>query len=154
MNPKAKQDIRNALRLIAENHAATMSVLEKTLQELTAQLKDDQPASSSPPARTVRRDRDAPYVDWPMLSVVHRGNCCFLGDTFPLHFIAKLVGNPNRYFSYDELLADVWDCIRSPTTVRSVVKVLRAKLRRARLHALAAAIDGSVKRHYGLILNR
>lgn len=150
MNPKAKQDIRNALRTIAENHAATMAVLERTLQDLAAELNDDQPASS----RTVKRDAGAPYVDLSLLSVVHRGKCCFLGDTFPFRLMAKLIGSPNRYFSYDELLADVWDCVRSRTAVRSVVKILRAKLRDARLDELAAAIDGSVKQHYGLILNR
>ena len=154
MNPKAKQDIRNALRTIAENHAATMAVLEKMLHDLAAELDNDQLPSSSSVYRTGKRDAGDPYVDLSLLSVVHRGNRCFLGDTFPFRLMAKLIGSPNRYFSYDELLADVWDCVRSRTAVRSVVKILRAKLRDARLDELAAAIDGSVKQHYGLILNR
>lgn len=68
--------------------------------------------------------------------------------------MAKLLGRPNRYFSYEELCAEVWKGIRSETAVRSVVKVLRSKLRSSRLHDLAAAIDGSVARYYGLFVNR
>ena len=88
-----------------------------------------------------------------MLSIVHKGKRCFLGNTIPYRFIVKLIGRPNRYFSYDELCTDVWDGIRSESTVRSVVKVLRAKLRESCLNELADAIDGSVARHYALILD-
>lgn len=154
MKSETKRDIRSALRTIAENHAATMAVLERMLNDLAAQLDGERTSTAAPSSRHIKRDPYVPYIDWPMLSVVHRGRRCFLGDTFPFRLIAKLIGHPNRFFSYDELLGDVWDSVRSRTAVRSVVKVLRAKLRRSRLHELAEAIDGSVKRHYGLMLNR
>lgn len=154
MKPDIKPGIRNALRIIAENHAATMAALEKMLLDPAAQLDGVQ--INEPPRYKQRekRDTNSLYVDPPMLSVIHCGKRCFLGNTIPFRLITKLIDNPNRYFSYDELFTDVWGGIRSETAVRSVVKVLRSKLRNSKLHELAKAIDGSVARHYGLIFGR
>lgn len=153
MTPETKQDIRIALRTMAENHAATMTVLQRMLTELSAQLDGEQAKAARRSNSSRVLDSKFPAVDSSMLSVVHKGKRCFLGNTIPYRFIVKLIGRPNRYFSYDELCAEVWDGVRSESTVRSVVKVLRAKLRESRLHELADAIDGSVARHYGLILD-
>lgn len=78
---------------------------------------------------------------------------CFLGNTLPFRLLERLAGRPNQLFRYDILLQDVWDCMRSKEAVRSVVKVLRQKLRSAGMADLAAAIDGSTANHYGLMLD-
>lgn len=154
MTPKAKQDIRNALRTMVENHAATMTILQAMLNDLSAQLDSDRSDLERQPENFAVLGSQVPAIDGPMLSVVHRGKRCFLGNTIPYRLIVKLISKPNRYFSYHELTSDVWDGVRSEAAIRSVVKVLRAKLRKSRLHDLAAAIDGSVAKHYGLILDR
>ena len=152
MTPETKCDIRNALRAIADNHAATMTVLHKMLNDLSAQLDGERGDAALPIGVQVPTSK-LPYVDTAMLSIVHGEHRCFLGNTIPYRFLVKLIGRPNRYFSYDELCADVWRGVRSEATVRSAVKIIRNKLRRALLHELANAIDGSVARHYGLILD-
>jgi DNA-binding winged helix-turn-helix (wHTH) protein len=86
------------------------------------------------------------------LSVTFQGKDCFLGNTLPFKFLSHLARRPNAYVSYEDLLADVWRGVRSDSAVRSVVKALRARLRRAGLDGLADAIDGTVAGHYALKL--
>jgi DNA-binding response OmpR family regulator len=154
MTPESKQDIRIALRTIAENHAATMRILQQTLNLLSDQLEHEPRNFRSRRSTVVLANSNAPFVDFGLLSIVHKGRHCFLGNTIPFRLIGKLIDRPNRYFSYRELRDEVWQCVVSDAAIRSVVKVLRAKLRKSRLHELAAAVDGSVARHYGLMLQR
>ena len=85
------------------------------------------------------------------MAVAYRGRECFLGNSLGLRLLARLADRPDRYVSYDDLLADVWDGgHRSDAAVRSVVRDLRRRLRAAGLGDLAAAIDGSVSGHYAL----
>jgi DNA-binding response OmpR family regulator len=78
---------------------------------------------------------------------------CYLGDTLPFLLLERLARRPNRLFRYDILLQDVWKCKRSKEAVRSVVKVLRQKLRAAGMEDLAEAIDGTTAQHYGLMID-
>jgi DNA-binding response OmpR family regulator len=55
--------------------------------------------------------------------------------------------------SHEQLQEEVWDAVRSRSAVRSVVKVLRAKLRKAGMTGLADAIDGHVAGHYALFID-
>lgn len=52
------------------------------------------------------------------------------------------------------MFAEVWTTVRDASSVRSVVKELRAILRAAGMANLADAIDGHVAHHYAIILNR
>ena len=88
------------------------------------------------------------------MSVVYRGRSCFLGNTLPLRFIERLLLSPNQYLSHEQLQDDVWNAVRSPEAIRSVVKELRARLRRAGMSRLAESIDGRVGGHYALMLAR
>jgi DNA-binding response OmpR family regulator len=99
-------------------------------------------------------DPNLPTIDRSVMCVVYRGQSCFLGNTLMLKFLERLARRPNRYVSYDSLLSDVWNSIRENSSVRSVVKELRAKLRAAGMSRLSDAIDGHVSGHYGLMLDR
>jgi hypothetical protein len=152
MTPDRREQIRRSLACLAESYTATMSLLEQTLALLCEELSLDpltyfrtQPASPGGYPGLV--------VDPKTLVVNFDGRTCFLGNTLPFRFLARLAQRPNRYFSYEELLADVWDgCRRSDASVRSVVKVLRRRLREAGMGQLAHAIDGTVPGRYALKL--
>jgi DNA-binding response OmpR family regulator len=127
-----------------------MNLLEQTLTLLCEELSLD-------PLTYFRTQPAAPggypglVADPRELVVRFGGKTCFLGNTLPFRLLARLAQRPNRYFTYEELLADVWegDC-RSDASVRSVVKVLRRKLREAGMGQLADAIDGTERGHYAL----
>ena len=97
---------------------------------------------------------DRPKADSASYSVCWRGKTCFLGNNLPFRLFERLVRWPNRFFSHDELLNEVWQGCRSPDAVRSVVKVLRRKLREAGMEELASAINGTVRNHLALTLDR
>jgi DNA-binding response OmpR family regulator len=98
-------------------------------------------------------DSDRPTVDYGLLSVVFKGRTCFLGNTLAFRLFARLVRTPNVFVAYDDLLTDVWGSIRTDCAIRSVVKRLRARLRKAGMGGLADAIDGSETGRYALRLN-
>lgn len=86
-------------------------------------------------------------------SVQWNGRTCALGNTLGFRFLARLARRPNQYISYNQLITDVWDGqIRSPATVRALVRDLRRSLTEAAMPRLAAAIKGE-GRTYGLILD-
>ncbi len=93
-----------------------------------------------------------PMVDHSMLSVAHQGKNCFLGNTLSFRLLVRLLRRPNHYVSHQILLDEIWDGIRSPEAVRSVVKTLRAKLRVSGLDVLSRSIDGTVKGHYAILI--
>lgn len=154
VNADSTREIQSTLRKLAEKHAFVMADLQKSFDELTRAL-DLQPPQPLPKTgmRSGGRE-DAPSIDHELLSIVHKGRRCFLGNTIPFRLMVKLVGRPNRYFRYAELLSEIWEGVRTDAAVRSVVKVLRSKLRQAELHELASALDGSVPGHYGLMLEK
>ena len=130
-----------------------MSLLQDVLRLLTGQLQNDV-AVQSGPFKTRRTDPRVPQVDLATLSVIHQGKTCQLGDSLPFHLLKLMVAHPDRYFSYRDLCNVVWQRIVTDAAIRSTAKVLRIRLRKSRMFDLANAIDGSVKRHYGLVLAR
>jgi hypothetical protein len=94
-----------------------------------------------------------PVADPATYSIYWRGRTCFLGNTLTFRLFAQLARRPNRFYSHDELLHDVWQGPRSREAVRSVVKVLRRKLREAGMSDLAAAISGNAWNNLGLQLS-
>jgi hypothetical protein len=155
MNSERREQIRITLRSLAEAHTATQALLEQTMTLLSEELALDpftfwksRSAVKQPP--TVRASA---LVDPALLSVTFRGRSCFLGNSLPFRFFARLARRPNVYISHDELLSDVWLGPRSGSAIRSVVKTLRTKLRRAGMGDLADAIDGTVPGHYAIKLD-
>lgn len=154
MNPEKQERIRQTLKSLAEAQAATITLMEEALAMMTEELSLDpitfwksrgSPTLIAPPTKTT-------LFDIEMLTITFQGKACFLGNTLPFRFFVRLARRPNTYVTYEDLLSDVWDGVRTDEAIRSVVKTLRSKLREAHMGTLAAAIDGSVPGHYGLKL--
>jgi DNA-binding response OmpR family regulator len=154
METNRREQIQRSLRSLAKSHAATMALLEEMLDLVCEEYSLD-PSSyfqRTTVSGSLQGNRSSLTIDRGLWSITFRGKACFLGNTLPFRFLSHLAQRPNRYFSYDELLTDVWQGTRSDSAVRSVVKTLRSKLRQSGLADLATAIDGSVFGHYALKL--
>ena len=93
-------------------------------------------------------------VDQASRTVTFRGTSCCLGNTLMFRLIERLARRPNTFVSFDRLIRDVWDGdAKSDEAIRSVVKELRARLRKSGLRRLASAIAGQ-RRAYALILRQ
>lgn len=149
MNTDRRDSIRDSLRCLAEAHAATMEVMERTCALLCAELALDpqeclrRPTAPEPPA-----DHPHPVIDRSRFVVTFRGHSCRLGNTIP--FLARLAETPDQYVTHQDLIDDVWDGVCSDDALRSVVKHLRRRLRAAGLGELAEAINGLTPGHYAL----
>jgi DNA-binding response OmpR family regulator len=157
MDIHKRRQLQVTLRQLAEAHAKTVAkCLADAIQVLGAAQGFTDLDYSEPrrPARQIAESSVDQLIDQPMLSVVYRGKRCFLGNSLPFRLMRRLTDQPNRYISNEQLAEDVWRDIVSKEAVRSVVKVLRAKLRGAGLSAVAAVIDGTVRGHYALMLDR
>ena len=152
MKNAKRELLRRTLRSLAESHAATIELMEQTLALLSEELaidavtfwKSRTTVVSSPPTGNQF------FVDRDRLQVVFRGRACVLGNTLSFRLLERLARRPNSYVTYDELLADVWEGVRSEAAIRSVVKRLRQSLRRQGMAELAAAIDGTAAGRYCL----
>lgn len=144
---------RESLRQLAEGYAAIIAHYERTISLLEAELSRParQPVTSSHVTPT--RSGELRILD-ETLMVEFRGKQCFLGNTVTLRLFRRLLQGRNRFIRHDELLRQVWQGIRAPSTIRSAVKLLRKQLREAGMKDVANAIDGHVAGHYGLIVNR
>jgi Transcriptional regulatory protein, C terminal len=159
MDDDRRESLRRALRTLAESHAATLRLMEQTYGLLTEELAldpFDYFARYDSPIPTLPRPHDSnPIVDEARLLVTFCGRTCFLGNTLPFRLLARLARQPGCYVTHDDLMDEVWDgAHRSESVVRSVVKVLRQKLRLDGLDGLADAIDGSVPGRYALKLSQ
>ena len=92
-------------------------------------------------------------IDEATFSVRWADRTCRLGNTVPFRLLARLARRPNQFLSYESLRDGIWDECESDAAVQSAVKVLRRKLNAAGMADLAAVIDGSVSRHYALMLD-
>ena len=91
-------------------------------------------------------------IDEDTFSVRWADRTCRLGNTVAFRLLTRLDRRPNHYLSYESLRDGIWDECESDAAVQSAVKVLRRKLSAAGMANLAAVIDGSVSRHYALML--
>ena len=155
MNADRRDSIRDSLRQLAEAHAATMQVMERTYALLCEELALDPAECRRPPATpdppTGLRQ---PVIDRSRFAVTFGGRTCRLGNTIAFRFVARLAESPDRYVPHEQLLDDVWDGHGSDDALRSVVKHLRRRLREAGLGDLADAIDGLTPGHFALRLAR
>jgi len=154
MNAERTEQLRVTLRHLARAHSATIEFMEQALALISDDLALEPTTflrSRTPPVPESRAG--VPFVDEAMLSIAFRGRSCFLGNTLPFRFFARLAQRPNTYITYEQLFNDVWQCDRSDAAVRSVVKRLRKAFRQNDMPELADAIDGTVAGHYGLKLH-
>lgn len=154
MDADRRESLRRSLRSLAESYAATMALMEETYALLSDELALDPLDYFARWAGTAQHQAERrPVVAEARLTVTFGGRTCFLGNTLPFRLLARLARRPNCYVTHEDLLADVWERgVRSDAAVRSVVKTLRQKLRRAGLGELADAIDGSAPGRYALRL--
>jgi len=155
MNTDKRERIRNALRSLAESHAATIKLMEEMSALISEELALDpftfwktRPAQSG--SATLN---DGLQIDQEYFTISFDGRTCFFGNSLGFRLLERLARRPNVYLSYEELLAAVWDGVRTDSAVRAVVKRLRDKLRRLEMTKLADALDGSTSGHYALRLN-
>ena len=92
-------------------------------------------------------------IDEATFSVRWANRTCRLGNTVAFRLLARLARRPNLFLSYASLRNGIWDECDSDAAVQSAVKVLRRKLNAAGMTDLAAVIDGSISRHYALMLD-
>ncbi len=154
MNPEKQERIRQTLRSLAEAHATTIKLMEQALDLMSAEISLDPVTfwKSRGSPEVSRFTSKSALIDRETLTITYRGRSCFLGRTLPFRLFDRLACRPNVYVSYEDLLTDVWDGERTDDAIRSVVKTLRGKLRKAGMNQLADAIDGSVPGHYALKL--
>ncbi len=93
-----------------------------------------------------------PIVDYSTRSVHWAGKDCRLGPTLIFDLLDRLARRPNQYVTHQQLLLDVWKTQVSLVTIRSAVRDLRSRLRKAGMTKLADAIEGR-RGCYGLILD-
>jgi DNA-binding response OmpR family regulator len=75
-----------------------------------------------------------------MCSVQWRGRCCVLGPSLLLRLIYRLAQHPNRFFTYDMIMEEVWLRRCSDEALRALVCRLRRALANSGMPDLAAAI--------------
>jgi len=152
MNASKRTLIKHTLRNLAESQAKTIELMEQTLTLLGEELAIDAISfwKSRTAVITSPQSGDFLMIDHNRLQVVFRGRSCVLGNTLPFKLLARLARRPNTYVTYDELLSEVWEGVRSEAAVRSVVKRLRQALRREGMADLAEAIDGTEAGRYCL----
>ena len=75
-------------------------------------------------------------VDW-------KGKSAHLGHTLYFQILERIARRPNQYVTHQDLMRDVWENEElGVSTLRSVVRHLRQKLRDEDMHELARAIRG------------
>lgn len=143
----------NARRLIAltSQLAETFMNAAICVQEIravvSAELDDDAVPSSGNTgpelAPIVSRQKQRPLLDDSTLSVIWKGKRLHLGNTNHFQLLKRLARRPNQYVTHLDLLRDVWeDEDMATSTIRSVARHLRRRLRGGGLRELADAIRG------------
>lgn len=144
---------RESLRQLAEGFAAIIAHYERTISLLEIELaRPGRPLVGT--TRSTRMRIGELRIQDETLTIAFREKRCFLGNTITLRLFRRLLQRRNQFIRHDELLTQVWDGIRSPSTIRSAVKMLRRQLRKAGMKEVADAIDGRTAGHYGLMTDR
>ena len=87
--------------------------------------------------------KQRPLLDESTMSVLWKGRNLHLGNTLSFRLLAHLARRPNQYVTHLDLLRDVWDDQHlAISTIRSVVRHLRERLRNGGMDDLAVAIRG------------
>ncbi len=141
---------RETMRRLEDAHAE----IALCLKELHVLAVEDSSRGDRRRSGEGHNPNHQPVADHGTFSVIWIGRRCFLGRTLAFKLFERLARRPNQYVTYERLLQDVLNGLRSNEAIRSVVKELRRKLIDAGMSDLADAIDGSNRECYGLILDR
>ena len=131
---------------LASQLAETLMTAAICAKELRSEVRAQIDESSS----AQRQSRPAvdgcgrrPFMSESTLSVLWNGQSLHLGHTVYFRLLDRLSRRPNQYITHLDLLRDVWDDEELATsTIRSVVRHLRQRLRDGGMGDLAKSIRG------------
>ena len=144
-----RRDLISVLSELATHHAAAAE-LAKEAYDLAANGRAPKRRSSIASGNGARSN--GLVVSSSTCAVRWRGRCCVLGPSMPLRLIHRLAQHPNRFFTYDMLMDEVWERRCSDAALRALVCRLRRSLKDAEMLDLADAIRVQ-GRCVGLFLN-
>lgn len=144
-----RRDLLSVLSELASHHAAA-AALAKEAYNLAMNGRAPKQRSSVAGGNGARNN--GLVVSSAMCSVRWRGRCCVLGPSMPLRLIHRLAQHPDRFFTYDMLMDEVWERRCSDAALRALVCRLRKSLKDAEMIDLADAIRVQ-GRCVGLFLN-
>lgn len=147
---KKERDLASVLAELASHHAVAAE-LAREAYDLVAAGEKPSRQSSIVENGQVKRNCNL-VVSSAMCSVNWRGRCCILGPSLPLRLMHRLAQHPDRFFTYDMLMDEVWERRCSDAALRALVCRLRHALKDAGMPKLAAAIRIQ-SRCVGLFLN-
>lgn len=150
-HPDLTETILDAFAELVALHTAAAAAAERVWSALAEHGGRGERAIVCPKCHHRQLVSGRPRTDATTFSVSWRGRRCDLGPGISFKLMQRLSQFPNRYYSYDTLMADVWQRRCSNSTVRSAVKRLRRALCDADMADLAAAIRGRGV-CYGMIL--
>ena len=154
MTPEALHHLDKLASRLADA-TMTVALCADEIRALTrAELNPDrlagEPHQASGTELNNRRPR--PLLDESTLCVFWAGRRLHLGHTKSFWVLTRLARCPHQYVTHLDLIREVWDKEDLPTsTLRSLVRELRRKLRRGGMADLADAIRGH-NEHYILDL--
>lgn len=143
-------DLISVLAELASHHAAAAALAKEAYDLAVAGRTPKRRRSIAADADAGRED--GLVVSIAMCSVRWRGRCCVLGPSLPLRLIHRLARHPERFFTYDLLMDEVWERRCSDAALRALVCRLRQSLKDAEMLDLAEAIRVQ-GRCVGLFLN-
>lgn len=134
------QSFREVLKREIAKLSLSVAAIEESIAVLESELNSlSQPDVEWESPLHLNGSADGPTLDLGTLSVIYQGKQCQLGNNLKFKLLKRLLRCPNRYVSYDTLIAEVWTHIVDTSSIRSVVKELRALLRAAGMASLAEA---------------
>lgn len=122
--------IQDALAELATIHAEAAAIAERAWTALAENDGDELQGGACDECQNRSSSSGRPLISSAKFTAQWHGRCCDLGPSIMFKLIQRLARRPNRYYSYDVLMADVWDRRCSNETVRSAVKRLRKALRK------------------------
>ena len=150
MNSETLAILEKSIDCLIASHSDTLGSLHRLKAMVSSGMRIERETAERFYSEVA--DPWVPVMDLSTFCVRHEGRICFLGNTLPFRLLARLLRRPNSYVSHQILLDEIWDGIRSPESVRSVVKTLRSKRRDAGLVTLSNSIDGKTRGHYAVLL--
>lgn len=142
-------DLLDMLTELAALHSAAAALAQRAYTLAAATLP--QPTPSGPDDAPSLRNGQL-VVSTATCCVHWRGRRCVLGPSLPFRMIHRLSRHPNRFFTYEMLMDEVWQGRCSDAAVRALVKRLRGVLKVADMAELASCIQ-TRSRCVGLFLD-
>lgn len=134
-----QQDLLDMLAELAALHSAAATLAERAYT-LVAASTQPHPKPSTPPDVSALGNGHL-IVSAATCCVQWHGRRCILGPSLPFRMIHRLSRHPNRFFTYDLLMDEVWQGRCTDDAVRALVKRLRAALKDAGMAELASCIQ-------------